>query len=468
MMKTPFLISLLLATVNSLAQYDSQNISMYANWNDPAVPAEPSLGIKYNSVWAWVDPADNREYAIIGASTGTYFVEVTNPSAPVMRDFVPGRRNNCIWREYKTYGNYVYMVSDDGMPNSFQIADMSYLPDSVHVVHDDVTIIERAHTLYIDGDKLYLGSPKVSGNYYSMSVYSLANPELPVLLRILGQDYSIPSGVHDMFVRNDTAYVSGGYEGLHIFKFENDNTFTLINSLTSYVDAGYNHSSWLTSDGKTLVFCDEVPANLAVKAYNVSDMGNITFQSTFKSNEGATPHNPYVVGNDRAVIAYYQDGVQIFDISDPANPVKTGFFDTDTLFGTNNGFPTSNTYHGCWGAYPFLPSGILLASDMQNGLFILNASAALTSVKEQTSENEFSISPNPFTDRLTLKINLDKRSAATIEIYDVLGRKMQHSELILNVGSGYYSIDGAALAKGVYFVKISSANINHTAKLVKE
>lgn len=467
-MKQIFLFILILFGFNCLAQYSSQNVSMYANWNDPSIPGEPNYGIKYNSVWGWVDPADNREYAILGASTGTYFIEVTNPSAPVMRDFVPGRRDSCIWREYKTYGNYVYMVSDDGMPNSFQIADMSYLPDSVHVVHDDVTIIERAHTLYIDGNKLYFGSPKVAGNYYSMSVYSLANPEMPALLRILSQDYPVPSGVHDMFVRNDTAYVSGGFEGLHIFKFETNNTFSLLGSITSYPDAGYNHSSWLTADGKTLVFCDEVPANLPVRAYNVNDLSNITFQSAFKSNEGATPHNPYIIGNERAVIAYYQDGVQIFDISDPANPFKTGFFDTDTLFGTNNGFPTSNTYHGCWGAYPFLPSGIVLASDMQNGLFILDASAALLPKDKPSNNNEYSISPNPFTGSIIINTGKENLGDTSVEIYDALGRLFFRKKFTLDPGTKTIALESENLSKGMYFLKYNSGGSERVSKLVKQ
>ena len=109
--------------------YHSQNISMLSNWFDPAVIAEPSYGIKYNGIWGWVDPSGN-EYAIIGSTAGTYFVNVTNPTAPVQSDFVASRRGACIWHEIKTYQHYCYIVSDDVPNNSFQIVDMSYLPAS--------------------------------------------------------------------------------------------------------------------------------------------------------------------------------------------------------------------------------------------------------------------------------------------------------------------------------------------------
>src|SRR6185503_17186828 len=107
----------------------------------------------------------------------------------------------------------------------------------------------------------------------TMSVYSLSSPASPILLRKLDEDYpsSIIAPIHDMYVRNDTIYASAGFQGLFILKLNSDNTFSLLSSLTSYPGQGYNHSSTLTPDGKTLVFCDEVPKNLSVKIIDVSD-----------------------------------------------------------------------------------------------------------------------------------------------------------------------------------------------------
>lgn len=464
-----FVFSLLLFTAK--AQYSSQNISLLSHWFNPAETAEPQLDIKYNGVWGWVDVYDGKEYAIIGSGSGTYIIEVSDPTAPVVRDFVPGRRDQCIWREYKTYGNYLYASSDDASPNSFQIMDLSYLPDSVHVVHDDVTIFERTHTLFIDGDKLYCGSvtlPNGSG-YYSMAVYSLANPESPTLLRTLNQDDSTINFAHDMFVRNDTVYASCGYQGLFIYKFNTDTTFSLINSITSYPGQGYNHSSFLTPDGKTLVFCDEVPSNTPVKIADVSDMQNISIASTFKSHEGATPHNPYVYGNNRLVVAYYKDGVQIYDIHNPSSPSLRGYFDTDTLDGAEHNYNAVGTaYHGCWGVYTDLPSGVLLASDMQNGLFVLNADLALGIKDKSKNTVNVTVYPNPTDNSTSVSLQLKNADQISIEVFDVTGRKLMSRKESVMAGTAIKTIQTESLAPGMYILKVTGKEINYSQQLVKK
>src|SRR6185503_3048475 len=139
MKKTSTLLILAFCFLNvpfSIAQFAHQNITLFDQFDDPSVVAEPVYGIRYQGCWGWVDPADDHEYGIIGSTAGTYILEVTDPVNMVMRDYVPGRQSDCIWHEYKSYANYLYIISDDGgsPTNSLQIVDMSYLPDSVHKV----------------------------------------------------------------------------------------------------------------------------------------------------------------------------------------------------------------------------------------------------------------------------------------------------------------------------------------------
>lgn len=475
MSKKKHFLLLILIAVTSLkvqGQYSSQNITFVGNWFNPLQVAEPGYGIKYNSVWGWVDTADsNREYAILGSGSGTHIIDISNPATPVEKDFVPGRRNLCIWREYKTYGNYLYCISDDGAPNSLQILDLSYLPDSVKVVYDDNTLFERAHTLYIDGDKMYCGSVNLAGGagYYSMAVYSLSNPELPVFLHTLNSDYPAITFAHDMLVRNDTVYASCGYQGLYIYKYNvGANTFTEINSLATYPDQGYNHSSALTPDGKTLVFCDEVPANKNVKILDISDITNIGLMDTVKSNEGATAHNPYLYGTDRAVIAYYQDGLQIFDISNTSNVVKTGFFDTDTTHGLNDGYPTSSTYHGAWGAYIDLPSKLMLVSDMQNGLYILNAWLALGVQENTNTDNNISVYPNPASNYFSVNLKFTQEEELTFEMFDITGKKMFSRKETIGAGNTTKTVHLDQYTSGMYVLKVTGKDIQFSQKVIKQ
>jgi len=64
------------------------------------------------------------------------------------------------------------------------------------------------------------------------------------------------------------------------------------------------------------------------------------------------------------IISYYVDGTRVLDISDPTNPVEVGYFDTSDLTGL---------YDGNWGTYAYLPSGYIISSDRNNGLFIFES-----------------------------------------------------------------------------------------------
>lgn len=456
------------------AQYTSQNISLLSQWNDPAIIAEPVFGIRYNSVWGWVDPQNNKEYAVLGSSDGTNFFDVSNPSNPILIDYVQGKRDSCVWREYKTYQNYLYAVSDDPVnasnQNSLQIIDLSYLPDSVHVVYDIDTLFAQAHTLFIDGDKMYCGRVNSATVSFSMAVYSLANPVAPQFLRALNQDDPSIQTVHDMYVRNDTVYASCGFDAFHIYKLNSNNTFTEIGSLTNYANygQGYNHSSTLTADGNTLIFADEVPISLAVKSVDVSNFSNITVLDTFRSTPGtiATPHNVYIQNgsNTRTIVAYYEDGLQTFDISNPSNIIRTGFFDTSPL--NCPGCPNPS-YSGCWGAYVDLPSGILLASDMQNGLFVLQSNGALGVSNPTTDHIDIDVFPNPFTQDFQGNISLVSGEMVSVELSDIYGKHLLKKEIIFHAGNSSFTIDARSLSTGTYFLAVKGESFSKTEKIIK-
>lgn len=373
--------SLILAFVFCFAKaqgpYPSSNINLIGFINPETVST--SGGVKYSGCWGYNQTAKNKEYAIVGSSRGTYFIDITAPATPTVCDYVQGTSSPGVWREVNVYQNYAYVVSDNSPPNSFQIIDMQYLPDSVHVVHNSgTTYFERGHQVYVDGNKLYVAGIRFQGSGNApMRVYSLATPSAPVLLRTLSQDYPSITYVHDMFVRRDTVYAHCGNQGLHVYRLTASNTFSAIGSLTGYTDAGYCHSGSITNDGKTYIMCDEVPTGLRIKSLDVSNLSNITMNALFRPNTFSqfVGHNPYVVGNKYAFVSCYQDGLYLYDISSPATPTIAGFFDTHPQGGANVSNYGSTSYDGNWGAFPYFKSGLILACDMQNGVFILGATA---------------------------------------------------------------------------------------------
>ena len=68
---------------------------------------------------------------------------------------------------------------------------------------------------------------------------------------------------------------------------------------------------------------------------------------------------------DSLYTSYYTDGIVVTDATKPDNLIQVGQF--DTFLGADGGF------NGNWGAYPYLPSGIILASDIQTGLYVIQS-----------------------------------------------------------------------------------------------
>jgi choice-of-anchor B domain-containing protein len=467
------LFVLVLGSAEAQTVYPHQNIYLLSQLDPEG--ADAGDGRNYSACWGWYQASKNKEYAIVGSSTKTYFIDVTNPYSPVIKDSVIGRSGACTWREVKTYQNYCYVVSDVCVPNSLQIIDMQYLPDSVHVVYDDSTYFERAHTAWVDGNKLYVGGNAKRGQgSVGMNVYSLATPTAPVLLRKIQDDYPSINYVHDMFVRNDTVFASAGGQGLQVFKLTASNTFTFLGSLTGYTEAGYNHSSYLTQNGQTLVFCDETPA-MSIKVADVSNLGLITLSALTKPSSfpDFAGHNPYILGNKWAFVSCYQDGLNLYDISVPSAPVLKGYFDTYPQGGANVSNYFGSPWRGNWGAYPYLPSGIIIATDMQNGIFILEADSLLGNNSlgvNETNNNAISanIYPNPSNDKLTVSFINPVSKTYSLKISNIIGQVILQEENMNDCQSPvtYKTIDVSKFEPGSYIVSLRADGKHFHKKVI--
>ena len=214
---------------------------------------------------------------------------------------------------------------------SFRFVICLICPILFMLVYDSNALLSRAHTISIDGNKMYLASVS-NASYHPMQVFFHNDPESPVLLRSLEQDYPNINVVHDMYVVHDTVYASCANQGLYIYKYDSvANHFTQLGSLSTYPEQGYNHSSVLSNDHSKLYMCDARTTGKAVKVIDVTTINNPSYDTLFRSHVGAIAHNPYVKGN-LLYIAYYLDGVYVYDISNLAvAPVLAGYFETRIL-----------------------------------------------------------------------------------------------------------------------------------------
>ncbi len=387
----------------------------------------------YNDIWGWTAP-DGREYAILGTLDSTYFFDVTNPDSVVLVDVEAGRARGCVHRDYKTYRHYCYAVADEGK-SSLQIFDLSYLPDSVHKVYDDDTFCQRSHNIFIDtlNAVLYLADNTYRTPSFqlpeSVSLLSLADPENPTLIGHYPRQMFHNEWAHDVFVHDDTAFLALT-SGLGIYDFSNPQSPQEIAYINQYPSQGYNHSSWASPRRRLLVFADETVGKL-LKLYDYSTPSAPVLKAVFglttsNSPSPPIPHNPFIVGDSLVWISYYFEGVVAYDISDPNFPRKVFHYDT---YPDSTDVTGSIFYYGCWGVYPFFPSGTVVASDITHGLFVFAKDPDTTSTSSRGGRllRRFNVKvyPQPASDRVRVEVPARMPEVEWAEIRTVSGRLLR-------------------------------------------
>ena len=472
-MKNKVLASLILLLSFQVKAQDSLNMTLNYNWVDTAgLFYNTYFGINhyFNEIWGWHNDSTGEEYAIMGAADDTYFFNVTNVDSCYLVNSIPAKDRADIHRDYKSYQNYVYMVADEGS-NSLQIYDMNTLPDSATIVYDDDEFVVRSHNIFIDEGILYIVTPATpNGSVTGFRMLDLTvDPTNPTLIAdfYLPNDGSQGNHVHDLFVRNNKAYCSNGTAGFFIYDLSDKQNITTLAKIDAYTEQGYNHNSWMTEDCSTIFFTDE-DLGMGIKSYDITDLDNISLNTVFRSNVGAMAHNVLVHGN-MLYVSYYHDGVVVFDITDPAAPVLVASYDT---FEEQNGY---DDYQGAWGVYPFLPSGTILASDFENGLFVLTMDSSIqptyieidckdTVETNDTNNissvlNDINIVPNPALEF----ININNSEFAEVKFINNVGQIVKSTFI-----KPKQNITITDLEKGVYFVQTIIDDKIITKKLVKE
>lgn len=342
-MKYLFTACCLLVYGLSFAQ-SAKNLSLTAHMTFPAT---------LNDIWAYEAP-DGTEYALVGRTDGVSIVDLSDPASPLERHFIPGP--NSTWRDLKTHGSYAYVSNETG--EGILIIDLSALPASISFRDTVIAGVSTIHNLWAADSFLYAAGigPGYTGGIMMLDLRN--DPWQPQLAGIYDTRY-----VHDVYTRGNLAYAGEINDGLlTILDITDKSTATELGS-RSYINS-FTHNTWLNDAGDVCFTTDELNAAY-IYAWDVSDPTDIRQLDRIRSslsNGTAVPHNVHVL-NDYLVTSYYKDGIQIVDASRPTNLVEVGYYDTNPA--------TGGSTNGCWGAYPFLTSGLVLATDMTEGLFVL-------------------------------------------------------------------------------------------------
>ena len=347
----------LILTTTALAGYPAENVVLRKH-----LPLSDFGASFAEDCWGYVSDS-GREYAIIGLSNGTGFVEITDPDNPVIVSVVltPNRG-----RDMKVYQHYVYSSSDSGPTHVIDVAEIDSgvvtLVNSLDAGTHNIFINEQSGFLYAS-----------TGG--TMVVLDLSDPINPAVVGIWGiwegqaHDATVITYKEGPYAGREIAFVFAGGDGVLDIVDVTDKSNLFLIGQTSYPNPGYTHQGWLTADRQYLYVGDEGDGIPRTTIIAVNDLSNPTFISDFTTGLDSTDHNLYV--HDGFIFeANNTSGLRIFNTADPVNPVEVGYFDT---------FPAHNNagFEGAWSAYPFFPSGTVIVSDRVGGLFILDPSEAV-------------------------------------------------------------------------------------------
>jgi choice-of-anchor B domain-containing protein len=352
-------------------------------------------GITLNDIWGWTDPETGHEYALVGRSDGTAFVDVTDPASPVFVGQLPltdGASPN-VWRDIKVYRDHAFIVADGAGPHGMQVFDLTRLrdadPAAMPLTFDEDAHYDRihsAHNIVINEETGFayavgasMGGETCGG---ALHMIDLREPENPTFA---GCFADTATGRQKTGYTHDAQCVlyhgpDEEYTGREICFNSSETALGIADvtdkanprsiSVTAYPNVGYTHQGWLTDDQSVFYINDELDEiqgsveGTRTLVWDVSDLDDPILAQEHTGTQKSSDHNLYVLG-DRMYQSNYKSGLRVLDVSDPLNPVEVGWFDTHPQGDNSPGFA------GSWSNYPYFRSGTIVVTDVENGLFVL-------------------------------------------------------------------------------------------------
>jgi choice-of-anchor B domain-containing protein len=346
------------------------------------VPHEDIGGGEGNDIWGWTDGTTGREYALVGQTNGTAFVDVTVPNAPLYLGRLPSHQPVetlfNVWRDVKVYADHAYVVSEEPL-HGMQVFDLTRLrgvtEPQTWTEDGHYPLFGGAHNVAINEDTGFayaVGTATCSGGPH---IVDIRNPKTPLFAGCVSEGgYT-----------HDTQCVTyrgpdRRFTGRELCFSSNEDTLTIVDvtdklapallSSTSYEGAAYSHQGWLTEDQSHFLLgdeLDEVESGVPTTTYifDVSDVTAPVLRGAHRAATEAIDHNLYVKGS-RVYQANYRAGLRILDLAKVASGQlrEVAYFDV---------YPADDAaeFNGAWSSYPFFESGVVVVNGIEQGLFVV-------------------------------------------------------------------------------------------------
>ena len=201
------------------------------------------------------------------------------------------------------------------------ILDISDPANPVELSRFDQENWQGVHNLFVHGDRLYLAHGLNPG----LSIVDISDPTAPLVSGSWQHEGDFSNVIHDVFIRDRLAVVSDLFSGLVLLDLTDPDAPTMLAALPF---AEGIHSAWAEGD---YVYCSQEFGGWERPLYvvDIADPRQPQVVHSFGSGpppQGPIlgPHNPWV-HNGLLYWAYYEAGLRVFDLLDPARPVEIGY-----------------------------------------------------------------------------------------------------------------------------------------------
>jgi len=266
-----------------------------------------------------------------GPGGGLTVFDVSDPRNPVLRtsfnlndwNIYRGAYWNGVWAKgdalYVASGEQGVLVFDISTPGNpvFQRAVPGGEAD--------------AHTVFVEGDRLYAMSPDAGATF----LFDISDPLRPQLLSryalpapepVPGQGGTATGYPHDAFAYQGRLYVShmsGGYGVVDVSTPEAPQYL----GRYAYPYAVSHASAVGTFNGRTVAFEGGETLGAHLRVLDVTDPAHIVKIGEHKLRAVTSIHNMLLVGT-KLYVPWYHEGVRVFDVSEPSQPRQVAHFNT--------------------------------------------------------------------------------------------------------------------------------------------
>ncbi len=373
------------------ARFDCSNVAMLSFLPISEIGGE--RGINLNDIWGWTDPQTGTEYALVGRTDGTAFVDISDPSNPVYVGSLPRTEGapTSSWRDIKVYEDHAFIVADPAEEHGMQVFDLTRLRDydgepatfEPDVLYDE---IHSAHNIVINEETGFAYAVGASGGGTTcgggLHMINIQDPLNPTFAGCFADESTGRRGTG--YSHDAQCIVYDGpdeeYQGREICFGSNETALSVADvtdkenpvaiSTAEYPAVAYTHQGWVTDDHRYIYVNDELDElsgsadSTRTLIWDITDLDDPQLIDEYTFGQTSSDHNLYIE-EGLMYQSNYASGLRVHDVSDPENPREVGYFDTTPTGSNGPGFT------GTWSNYPYFESGVIVVSSIGEGLFLL-------------------------------------------------------------------------------------------------